>query len=303
MLLSNTEELLLESGLSKLTVARSIGKITSLQVKGENLLVAPLQRDLPAALISNARRSFQSTDAWGGDECFPTIGGSELWQLRDHGDIWGQTPQVFYAKENGCLVGWQSGKTQFKRLINGRKISEQAKLLGAFSTQVTFPANTPLAFADNSTRHDASLKAVYASHALFAAEPGDRIEWSILTGPTDLENALTNPGAREVLSTMIFAEDDKPIASKFYVQTDTTKIFSTSLIRKRLGLRIDVLQDSSLPWVGVWWCHNGWGDGRPHSTVGIEPTNLPSDGPVLTLKAADLKAESTAQFFWVISEI
>ncbi|NBW80183.1 hypothetical protein EBR21_00365 [bacterium] len=301
--MANPEELLLSSGQSRLSISPGIGKITQLHAKGENLLVAPLPQDLPEALCSDGRSSFQSPDAWGCDECFPTIGGSALWQLRDHGDLWAQTPHIFYAQENSCLTGWKSGKSQFKRIVAAQNVSGQTKLLGAYGFQVTFPILAPLMFANEKPRSDMTLKSIYASHALFSAEPGDRIEWSVLPGVTTLETALTQPYSREVLSAKVFAEDNAPIGSKFYLQTDSSKIFATSLIRKRAGLRIDVLQDASLPWVGIWWCHNGWGDGRPHSTVGIEPTNIPSDGPVLNLTGLDLNSETTAQFFWIISEI
>ena len=301
--MASPEELLLSSGQSSLSITPDIGKITQLRAKGENLLVAPLPKDLPDALKDNGRDSFLSPDAWGGDECFPTIGGSALWKLRDHGDLWAKTPHVFYAQENSCLTGWQTGKTQFRRIIGARSVAGQPKLLGAYSFQVTFPTLAPLPYANDKARSDIALRAIYASHALFSAEPGDRIEWSVLPGIPNLEATITQPFSREVLSTKVFADDNAPIASKFYLQTDNSKIFATSLIRKRAGLRIDILQDESLPWVGIWWCHNGWGDGRPHSTVGIEPTNLPSDGPVLNLSGLDLKAETTAQFFWVISEI
>jgi hypothetical protein len=297
-----TNELVINSRDTELAVAPSTGKITRLTLRGEQLLVLPLAHEKERALSSEKRDAFESLDAWGADECFPTVAGSALWNVRDHGDIWARTPDVFYGNKGQCFTGWQVNDHQFKRTISALTATERQKVLGIFQFDVRFPSQLALIQANGSVSRDLNLVSAYASHALFAAEPGDTIEWSVLPTVADLQSALQKNVTQQLLSARTFAPNDQPVASKFYMKTDSEKIFMTSLIRRRARLRIDVLQDASLPWLGIWWCHNGWGDGRPHSTVGIEPTNIPSDGPVLSCSGAEAGNELSARFSWIISE-
>lgn len=310
--MSAQEEISLTSGRTELTVSARIGKITRLMTDGKNLLVEPHTAEHQRALTPDERSSFTNLDAWGADECYPSIGASGLWNLRDHGDLWAQTPTFFFSQNNTCSTGWQKNNITFKRAIHAIPLKTTTTLsstlasqhiLGAFLFDVNFPSQCAVFCADGTPKRGLEVLALYASHVLFAAEPGDRLEWSILPGQTNLQAALEKPATRKVLSAQNFAPDHTPIASKFFVQTGTSEIFVTSLVRQRMRLRIDVLQDASLPWVGIWWCHNGWGDGRPHSTIGIEPTNQPSDGPLMTLGNADRATHLKAHFSWVISEI
>ncbi|MEY2988968.1 MAG: hypothetical protein RJB13_2489, partial [Pseudomonadota bacterium] len=107
----------------------------------------------------------------------------------------------------------------------------------------------------------------------------------------------------QTLTSRSFAPNGQAIASKFYIETGKSGAFATSIVSKSRNLRIDVIQDNSLPWLGIWWCHNGWGDGRPHSTVGIEPTNIPSDGPVLRFGSAVNSAPEIAKIMTVITKL
>jgi len=294
--------MMLLSGSCQLHVSQATGKIISLQRNNEELLVQAHAHELAAALTDDGRTNFESLDAWGADECFPTIGGSALWNLRDHGHLWASTPSVFYGTPEQCFTGWEKDGSQFKRTISSCAVPQDRRILGAFLTQLHYPSSVGIRLQDGTQRHDLRVASTYASHALFAAEPGDRVEWSLLPKVDELQSALRNSAPFHVLGSRIFAEDGAKIASKFYLRTPATQVFVTSLIRKRMRLRIDVIQDASLPWVGIWWCHNGWGDGRPHSTVGIEPTNTPSDGPVLEFTELASQSLCNPQFLWVISE-
>ncbi|NBX16606.1 MAG: hypothetical protein EBR09_04500 [Proteobacteria bacterium] len=298
-----TSELVMISRDTELAVSSSTGKITRLTVRGEELLVLPLPHERQRALTAENRNSFQSLDAWGGDECFPTVAGSALWNVRDHGDLWARTPDVFYGSQSQSFTGWNMNGHQFKRTISSLVSTERTNVLGIFQFEIRYPSRMPLVSQHGGLSQDVNLVSAYASHALFAAEPKDTIEWSQLPSMNNLSSAAQKNPVQQLLSARTFAENNEPVASKFYMKTDSEKVFVTSLVRRRLGLRIDVLQDSSLPWVGLWWCHNGWGDGRPHSTVGIEPTNLPTDGPVLAASGALTGSESPARFLWMISAL
>lgn len=300
--MNNLQDMTLISGDCQLRVSQSTGKITSLQLGNEELLVQAHAHELSASLTDDGRSSFESLDAWGADECFPTIGRSDLWNQRDHGELWARTPSVFYATAEKCFTGWEKDGCQFKRTISSCAVPEARRASGAYLTHLNYPSAVNIRLPDGTQRHDLRIASTYASHALFAAEPDDRVEWSLLPKVDGLESALRTPAPFHVLGSRIFAEDGEKIASKFYLRTPATQVFVTTLIRKRLRLRIDVMQDASLPWVGIWWCHNGWGDGRPHSTVGIEPTNMPSDGPVLEFTELTSPAAYNPQFLWVISQ-
>ncbi|NBO37377.1 hypothetical protein EBU99_02205 [bacterium] len=297
-------ELLLTSGQTTLSFSPATGKITRCVVQGNNLFVEPHADEWQRALTDENRQSFESLDAWGADECFPTVAGSQLWNLRDHGSVWAKTPSVLFAHENQCSIGWQQkdGRT-FNRVVKAHSEFPSQRRLGAFALHTAFPNELSLADSSGQAESDFAAISVYASHALFQAQPQDRIEWGFIAGVTTLESLLNKVFTYEVLAARKFAPDQRPVASKFYLRTSATKLFFTSLIREQLGIRIDVIQDASLPWVGLWWCHNGWGDGRPHSTVGIEPTNLPSDGPVLGFKGLEPPEQVAAQFLWIVSKI
>ncbi|MEY4065625.1 MAG: hypothetical protein RIR26_1833 [Pseudomonadota bacterium] len=292
----------LRSGQSLLSVSSETGKLARLECRGSNLFVSPLDHELEQALKDDNRNQFGSLDAWGGDECFPTVGGSSLWQIRDHGALWAKAPAIQFAQSHHCTTGWQTGAAQFKRSIFPVTDPLPQNRLGAYAFHCEFPASLPCAGEDGHTLPQMHLLSLYASHALFEAEPGDRVEWGTLPQALTWDDALTGAFSTHVAASRVFAEDGAKVASKFYVRTEPRSIFCTSLLRKRLGLRIDVLQDDALPWVGIWWCHNGWGDGRPHSTVGIEPTNLPSDGPVLSFGGTPDSGQKTVRFAWVISK-
>lgn len=299
----NASELLeLHSGQTHLAVSSKTGKIVSLQSPNANLFVSAHDEELERALTDENRSQFGSLDAWGGDECYPTVGGSELWGIRDHGSLWSRTPTLQYAQPHQCTTGWQTKHGQFKRSILPAIQMPSPHRLGAYTFQCEFSSQVPCTREDGTLFPQVNLLSLYASHALFAAEAGDWVEWGTVPQALTLEDALSNDVTREILAMRVFAEDKAPMASKFYLQTQRNMIFCTSLVRKRLGVRIDVLQDDSLPWVGIWWCHNGWGDGRPHSTVGIEPTNIPSDGPVLTLGHRPENELKKVRFAWVVSK-
>jgi len=126
--------------------------------------------------------------------------------------------------------------------------------------------------------------------------PGDVVAWGTLTDVPDVVQLATGAWNTHEIARRTFAPDEKPVASKFYIEAGKSCAFATSILSERRKVRGDVIQESSLPWLGIWWCHNAWGDGRPHSTIGIEPTNIPSDGPVLTVDSTANKAEKAAKF-------
>jgi len=294
-------EIQLVSGSTTLGVAHTTGKLSRLVSPAGNLLVEPLADEWKHALSDENRMQFTSLDAWGGDECYPTVGGSALWNLRDHGNVWGKSPDLNFAHDNQSSSGWSWGSAHFKRTIVGKSETLPASRWGAFHFQVQFNNSVPLKTFNPELHASFCALGVYASHALFAAEPGDVVEWGIVRGHSELDSLLQSDFAVEILASRKFAPDAQPLASKFYVQATPGGIFCTFFIRKKLGVRIDVLQNAHLPWVGIWWCHNGWGDGRPHSTVGIEPTNIPSDGPILHFDTPTGTHSTSAEFAWVIS--
>lgn len=301
--MNNDDEIILFSGSSELSIAQSTGKITSLICKQKSLLVEPEPSERNMALSDTGRSQFKILDAWGGDECFPSVGGSELWRIRDHGMIWGKTPTLNFAHDSQCTSVWQCDEAQLHRTILGLSKVDPETCLGGYLFKLKFSDSVSPKTSNDEQHLSLNIRSIYASHALFSAQPGDLIEWGVIDDHTEIDSLLLGQYIRRVSTIKNFAPDQAPIASKFYLECPAGKLFYTSLVRKKLGVRIDIIQNSSFPYVGIWWCHNAWGDGRPHSTVGIEPTNLPSDGPILSLIPPARRAEHSGEFLWIAHKI
>jgi hypothetical protein len=299
----NKSTITIHSGQSTITIAQQTGKVLQLLNRETNLLVEPMQHEWRSGLEPNPSNTFDSSVAWGGDDCFPSVAASSTWDLRDHGSIWGQQPTIIQAQSNTCTALWKQRQQLLERTIRGVELPENAAALGAFEIEINFPVSLPLS-CFTAEASDAHVSCLYAWHTLFAAQPGDILTWGTTPEmPAPIQLATGAWKIRE-RARRIFAPQGHREASKYYVETRTTEGgFVTSLLKAQTGIRVDVIQSVALPWVGIWWCHNGWGDGRPHSTVGIEPTNLPSDGPVLNFDPPANHEASVATILVVISKL
>jgi hypothetical protein len=253
------------SGLIELVVCPHTGKITNMRVcsstvdKNSLLVTEPLD-SFP---VKDAHEDdiFDIRSAWGIDECFPYVGSYPECGVRDHGWIWGVSSKA-QVRQDEVVNEWTLPKGEvFRRSIVSRVPSGGA--IGCFDFSVTHPRSV-LTFQDG-----LGCLGIFASHALFSAEAGDVLEvWDGEEGRRE----------RKLCWRGVFPAPDKRVARKFFVSGQ--KGLVAILFRKNLGIQIRIACQKDLPHLGIWWCNNGWGDGRTHQTIGIEPTNALTDGPV-----------------------
>jgi hypothetical protein len=293
----------LENGNLVLEISKGTGKLLALKWQGQgtetDLLVVPHESERQASLTPTANNVFDAREAFGGDECFPTVSGFSHWNLRDHGELWGRTAEVQSTQGNVTTV-WPlaSQKAEFRRSIASLPLLGDRKC--GFLFDVEFPAFYSVEIAGTSS----CVESLYASHALFSAEEGDVLVLAELS-PEDLVQ-WNFSGNAEFLKMCIkkgmlyrqdFPEKAKPSAQKFYAQSDK-KIVSL-LHKKNANMTLVISQETGLPCTGIWWCNNGWGDGRDHRTIGIEPTTHATDGPIFASTRGDISTKNVS-FRWEV---
>ncbi len=260
-----TETYILKSGNTEIVLCEKTGKVVDLRVllaEGKSIsLLVQRPQDALAPSSPQADDIFDIRSAWGIDECFPSVAGYPKMGMRDHGLIWG-SPAILQKRQNWLLTEWNlTERDIFRRDIVAMNPCDDAT--GRFAFSLAFPSYF------NTSYPDFGCKSIFASHALFAAEAGDVLE--IWDGEeSEYKSTLCWRG--------FFPNADEKVAQKFFI-TGRRKLVAR-LFRKHLRLEIKVVCQENVPHLGIWWCNNGWGDGRIHRTIGIEPTNIASDGPI-----------------------
>ena len=270
-----------------------------------NLLIDADNRERAVALQgpSEVPSDFNSSEAWGGDECFPTIAGNTKPWLRDHGMVWSQPVYMQHSSETHIASTWDvtlddsARGSFFERTIRSLSSTTSVpgagssatpgnslgKTAGVFEFEMKFPkyqtCNAPEPFL---------LQALYSSHALFNFDTGDTFT---VFRNNETFFTRTVPGAEQ-------HEADKKYFSEASAENLASPAAHNSLrailVRKSLGVQIEIVCEKGLPHLGVWWCNNGWGDGRPHRTIGIEPTNFASDGPLFLSGSPENTAQNSS---------
>jgi hypothetical protein len=259
------KELILRSGMVEMHFCLYSGKMTSMSACLPSGEKAPLFVSEPSdshrGSPVHASDIFDIRSAWGSDECFPSVGAHPECGMRDHGWIWGAFSEM-QQLQNGVSHKWQiPGDVVFKRNVFAAPSADGVAALFCF--EVTHPRFVKV------LQSDLSCLGVYASHALFSVDEGDVLE---ICSEADSQDG------QKVFWRGEFPNSTSPVARKFFVTGG--KKLSAHLMRKKLGIRVKVNCEDNLPHLGIWWCNNAWGDGRPHQTIGIEPTNALSDGPI-----------------------
>lgn len=250
------------------------GKILSLRVRGREWLQQPpegAEAALAAGRLEDAPR-FTIHAAWGADECYPSVGGLPGFaaaHVRDHGEIWGRRCVVSARGEAHHDCAWTlplPGSPVLRRRLHldvtSGPTSDAARPTDGAGTprltvELSFPAHVPAVAGTKTT----SLEALYAFHALFSME-------------TDSRLVLLDASAKEVFRG-VFPSPQHPCAHKFFVRASAAVIAHPGGATCRVELAAGEQGN-----FGIWWCNNGWGDGREHRVLGLEPTTHPSDGPL-----------------------
>ncbi|MEY2987185.1 MAG: hypothetical protein RJB13_706, partial [Pseudomonadota bacterium] len=138
----------LSSGTTQISVSQLTGKVVRLCFMARNLLVEPKPSEWPLGIEPNSSNVFNSSVAWGSDECFPNVAASKVWNLRDHGRIWGQQPEILHAQNSSCTALWRLDQVQFKRIIRALSFPNNSAVAGAFEFEMSYPTSIPLIETD-----------------------------------------------------------------------------------------------------------------------------------------------------------
>ena len=290
------------------------GKISSIKVKGRELLQQPLGPIAPRTQTTG----FDESDASGWDECLPSVAACEVEfagakvRVPDHGDLW--------------RVQWEL-KDEATELRDGKI---PVTLVGkCFSLPLELERTIALSETANGWRlsldyrltnvGDASAPWAWAAHPLFAVEPGDRIvlpesirtlrlegsgggrlgksgdtvSWPIAKlaaggqaalsqseaalSPSEIDLSIVLP-AHSGVGDKLFAEplgDGMMFSEKVGAADDWCE-----LVRPGAGIRIRVSFNGALsPYLGLWLCYGGWPEreGPKQMCVALEPAKTPVD--------------------------
>jgi hypothetical protein len=276
----------LKLGSVSVCVCARTGKIVSL-ASGKRQWLLPGPAGALEALASGncaTQERFTIEQAWGADECFPTVAGltdpfsgtSSL--MRDHGVIWGregvaknttEISQSFEWKCEGTSPPSNSSCTDANQPgVLTRSLRLETTVPQGFRPaivrlwiDITFPSQIAIFQMSIGKKIQVTLDSLYAFHSLFQMET---------------QSQLTLFGKDEApVFSALFPPPEQPIAQKFFVLAKKGRIEHPD------GSRLDLVAGAGIEGFGIWWCNNGWGDGREHRTVGLEPTSHLCDGPLV----------------------
>ena len=254
---------------------------------------------------------FDQADGSGWDECFPSVGPSEVAlangksaKIEDHGDLW-RIPWTVEEASSDTLrtrVRATSLPIEFSRTLRleGRTLRAEYTIVNKSDQKVPYG---------------------WSLHPLFAVEAFDRIHlpgsvhevkgtqtrgrlgepdrthpWPIATNSLDREPLD--------LSGVGMAEDD--VADKLLLPSPAEGW--CALERKGLRAKLTLRWNpADWPWLGLWLCYGGWPPepgAKKAYTVAIEPCNLPVDALADSLGAGSgsyLEAGATRKWTIAIS--
>jgi galactose mutarotase-like enzyme len=279
------ENVLIQSGNCSVTLLPELGgKIASIRVNDQELLQTPLAPLAPRT----PTMPFDASDASGWDECLPSVAqctvktGAGLAEVPDHGDLWRVLWETITA--DGASVTLR-GECFSLPLALERTVAVTEDGAGwqlRLDYKVTNNGSYPAPWS-------------WAAHALFAAEPGDRVELPNTIHNLRLEgsggNRLGRNGDTVAWPVAALAEGgttdlsiaqppESGIGDKLFTAPLAAAENWCALVRPSAGVRIRVHFDTAkTPYLGLWICHGGWPDrpGTKQTCVALEPSTAPVD--------------------------
>jgi hypothetical protein len=245
----------LENEAVRLVCEPALGaRITSLvdRRSGREWLVTGALPATPGAWAGESA-VFSGAEAFGWDECLPTIApcpdprDPDGAVLRDHGDQWGRPAEVEATGER-LVVRWTTSRwpLRFQRTIrlDGPSVvcDYEAEALGR-----------------------QPLPILWSMHALLALEPGSHV--------------VALPGSEP----WVVGGPETGTAEKLYV--DARPLMRVGA-RTTDGAELRFDWDRAFaPALGLWLDYGGWPTGQPRHQVAIEPTTSPHDDLASALEA------------------
>jgi galactose mutarotase-like enzyme len=301
------DKIRIESGDCAVTILPQFGgKISSILVKGHELLQAPLTACAPRTHTM----AFEASDASGWDECLPSVAGCTVdtvngpVEIPDHGDLWRVAWQTVTSDEGSLTLRGECFSLPL-RLDRTTTLAETEKGWRlSLGYTVTNTGGVPVPWS-------------WSAHSLFVAEAGDRI---VL--PDSIHDLRLEGGVGDRLG----KRDDRvawPIAKLANgSQMDLSvaqppesgtgdKLFAGplsaaenwgALERLRAGVRIKVTFDpAATPYLGLWACYGGWPEkpGPKQVCVALEPATAFVDSLAI-LGPWSLVLLPGDSFFWPI---
>ncbi|MDE3202291.1 MAG: hypothetical protein KGN79_15375 [Acidobacteriota bacterium] len=262
------------------------GKVSSIQIRGKELMQAPLRAITPRTQTMG----FEAADASGWDECFPSVAPCEVQgafgraQVPDHGDLW--------------RVAWErvdSDTSEQSITLRGKCFSLPLEMERSLELQETGKGWRLSAHYTVRNCGKTEVPWSWAAHPLFAAEAGDQIllpgtitqlllegsggnrlgpHGSVVQWPV----ALLSNGTHADLS--MVQPPETQIGDKLFAGPVQKEEAWCTLLRPSAGLRIKVHFDAeATPYLGLWICYGGWpdGPGPKQKCVALEPATAPHD--------------------------
>ncbi len=257
------------------------GKISSIEVAGQELLQAPLN----AYRARGPHTGFEESDAGGWDECIPSVAectvnypGGEV-HAPDHGDLWGVPWRVLESGADSTTMHAQCNSLPLELT--------RSSLLTASSSGWTLHLLYTLANVG-----DVRVPWLWSAHPLFAADAQDRIVLPDAVVTVRVESSADGKlrTGQRVLWPIAEQTDGSARDLRVALGSDARtgdKVFAgplrdgwCALERRRLGLRLTMRFEASIvPWLGLWLCYGGWPEhpGKKQMCVAIEPTTASTD--------------------------
>lgn len=282
---SEKENVLTRGGDFRVTIVPHLGgKIRSIQLKGRELLQAPLAPALPRT----RDMLFEQSDASGWDECLPSVaactvqGPSGPVAIPDHGDVW----RVVWDHVAGDASRECLRATCFSLPLSLERTVALTETAMGWHLHLDYTVS-------NSSSH--SVPWSWAAHPLFAVHAGDSIE--LPAGVTDFRvegsaggrlgaagDAATWPTTKLADGSLADLSKVEPSTARIGDKLFTGPLDSASawcvLHRPSAGLRIRVRFDAAkTPYLGLWLCYGGWPErpGPKQNCVAVEPATVPVD--------------------------
>lgn len=290
------ENVVIRAGACQLTLLPQFGgKIASIQVKGLELLQAPLSLVMPRTQYM----PFDAGDASGWDECLPSVAACTVdtangpAKIPDHGDLWRvEWKQPAAASEKSSGNG-HKGSAVFAQHAKCFSLPlELDRTLALSETQDGWTLNITYRLTNTG---NAPMPWSWAAHPLFTAAKGDRILLPDSIQSLRLEGSgggrlgkngdtVAWPAAKLAAggtTDLSLAEGpESGIGDKLFAGPLGPDANWCALERPSAGVRIRVSFDTTAtPYLGLWICHGGWPDGAgPKQTcVALEPATAPVD--------------------------
>jgi len=290
------ENVLIRVGECAVTILPRLGgKIASIQVRGHELLQAPLAPYGPRTQTM----AFDEGDASGWDECLPSVSectvetatGPSL--VPDHGDLWRVEWKTISATNNCATLRAECFSLPLTVQRSVALTEETNGWQMRLDYKVTNTGSSPTPWS-------------WAAHPLFTAEEGDRIELPGSIKTLRLEGSggerLGKAGsqvswpiatmANGSLTDLSVAQGpESAIGDKLFAGPLSASENWCLLERPRVGVRIRVrFSPAATPYLGLWICHGGWPDrpGTKQTCVAMEPTTAAVDSLARTIAQPEL---------------